>query len=103
MERPMSDLVKVEREGAVTLLTVQRPEKLNALNRAVLIELGARIAELSAEPAAERSRCVILTGSGERAFVAGADIGELGALDAAGARLLSDLGHRLGRAMEEAP
>ena len=99
----MSDLVTIEREGAIALLTVQRPEKLNALNELVLLTLAQRVLELCAEGPDVRPRCVIVTGSGNKAFVAGADIAELAGLDTAGAKGLSELGHRLGRAMEEAP
>jgi enoyl-CoA hydratase len=56
---------------------VDRPEKLNALNAAVQEALDARIAEAQKEP---DLRCLILTGAGEKAFIAGADIGELARL-----------------------
>jgi enoyl-CoA hydratase len=58
----------------VRTITINRPEKLNALNREVLRELSAAFAEARHD---ERVRAVILTGAGEKAFVAGADIGEL--------------------------
>ena len=99
----MSELVTVEAEGAVALLTINRPEKLNTLNETVLLTLAARILELCAESAENRPRCVIVTGSGDKAFVAGADIAELAGLEPTGAKALSELGHRLCRAMEEAP
>ena len=70
----MSDLVLRSRDGAVATLTVNRPDKLNALNREVLAALRARVEELAAD---DSVRCVILTGAGEKAFVAGADIAEL--------------------------
>jgi len=62
------------REGGVALVTVNRPEKLNALDDQTVEELGAAFSALGADPA---TRGVILTGAGEKAFVAGADIGEL--------------------------
>jgi len=99
----MSELVEAQADGPVTVLTINRPEKLNALNQAVLLALGARILELSGQSPDSRPRCVILIGAGERAFVAGADIAELAEIDPTGAKQLSELGHRLGRAMEEAP
>ena len=74
----MSGLVRVETAEGIRTLTVNRPEKLNALNSEVLAELDAAIGEAEAESSL---RCVILTGAGEKAFIAGADIGELAKLD----------------------
>lgn len=61
------------RDGIATI-TVNRPDKLNALNSVVIGELGEAIRSVESDPAA---RGVILTGAGEKAFVAGADIGEV--------------------------
>jgi enoyl-CoA hydratase len=69
--------VRVETHEGIRTLTVDRPEKLNALNTAVLEMLDARVAEAQDEP---DLRCLILTGAGEKAFIAGADIGELARL-----------------------
>jgi enoyl-CoA hydratase len=63
----------VERRGAVALLTINRPEKRNALNAAVRRELTSAVEELSADAPV---RVIVLTGAGEKAFVAGADIAE---------------------------
>jgi len=73
----MSAHVRVETEGGVRTVTVNRPEKLNALNAEVLAAL-----EQAFEEAARATdlRCVIVTGAGEKAFIAGADIGELAKL-----------------------
>lgn len=69
----MSDVVLKEQEGRVAILTVNRPDKLNALNEAV----RARMMELLAEIERDDSvGCVVITGAGEKAFIAGADIGE---------------------------
>ncbi len=62
-----------EKKGAVGILTVNRPEALNAINSALLDELYDKVSEIAAD---ESVRCLILTGSG-KAFVAGADIGEM--------------------------
>ncbi len=70
-------LVEREAEGKIAVVTVNRPEKLNALNMTVLQELKAAFAELDTD---EQVRVVIMTGAGEKAFVAGADISELNAL-----------------------
>jgi enoyl-CoA hydratase len=64
----------VEASGPVTRVTVNRPEVLNALNRATLAEIVAAFSAIGRDPAA---RVVILTGAGEKAFIAGADIKEL--------------------------
>ena len=64
-------------------ITVQRPEKLNALNNEVLKELEQTFAALEFD---DQVGAVVVTGSGEKAFVAGADIAELVALDTASAR-----------------
>ena len=69
--------VRVETAEGIRVVTVDRPEKLNALNSAVQEELASAIA--GAEAAADL-RCLILTGAGEKAFIAGADIGELARL-----------------------
>jgi enoyl-CoA hydratase len=71
----MSDYetILVERRGAVTLVTLNRPQALNALNSTVLKELIAVFADYDADP---EQRCLVLTGS-EKAFAAGADIKEM--------------------------
>ncbi|MDP8994129.1 MAG: enoyl-CoA hydratase [Pseudomonadota bacterium] len=67
------ETILVERRGAVTLITLNRPEALNALNSQVLAELIDAFAAFDAD---ESQRCAVLTGS-ERAFAAGADIKEM--------------------------
>ncbi len=69
----MMDLVIVERAGAIATVTLNQPAKLNALSQASWRELGARMAELSAD---SELRCVVLRGAGREAFGAGADISE---------------------------
>ncbi|HEX8431648.1 MAG TPA: enoyl-CoA hydratase-related protein [Longimicrobium sp.] len=69
----MTAVVRAERDGAVAILTVDRPEKRNTLNAAVRREL---LDELDALRGDEKIRVVVITGAGEKAFVAGADIGE---------------------------
>jgi len=66
--------VRAETRDGIRTLTVDRPEKLNALNASVLDALDARIREAEADATL---RCLIVTGAGEKAFIAGADIGEL--------------------------
>ncbi|HET9986467.1 MAG TPA: enoyl-CoA hydratase-related protein [Longimicrobiales bacterium] len=66
--------LSIERDDAIATVTVNRPEKLNALNADTIAELDAAFRELEADAAI---RGVVLTGAGEKAFVAGADIAEL--------------------------
>jgi len=66
-------LVEVERDGAIAVVLLNRPEALNALSDELMDELVTRLGELDREP---EVRCIVLGGS-ERAFAAGADIGEL--------------------------
>ncbi|HEY6929319.1 MAG TPA: enoyl-CoA hydratase-related protein [Thermoanaerobaculia bacterium] len=73
----MSELVRVETADAVRTITVNRPEKLNALNSEVLELLDKAVSDASAD---DGLRCLIVTGAGEKAFIAGADIGELAQL-----------------------
>ncbi|MBB5015617.1 enoyl-CoA hydratase-related protein [Rehaibacterium terrae] len=81
-----------EDRGAVRVITVNRPDKLNALNRATLTELHLAFDQAAADDAI---RAVVLRGAGEKAFVAGADIAELAGLSAVQARDLSRHGQRL--------
>ncbi|HZU63199.1 MAG TPA: enoyl-CoA hydratase-related protein [Novosphingobium sp.] len=68
------ETILVEQKGAVTLITLNRPQALNALNSTVLEEL---IAAFAAYEADESQLCAVITGSGEKAFAAGADIKEM--------------------------
>lgn len=70
----MSDVLLLEKlPGHVALLTFNRPDKMNALNAAVRKALVTNLAELETDPDV---RVVVLTGAGEKSFIAGADIGE---------------------------
>jgi len=92
--------VVVEKKGAVATLTLSRPEKLNALNAALLTELDAAVDALRADASV---RAIVVTGAGEKAFVAGADIGELSVLDTRGAEAASAFGSRVFRKLETGP
>ena len=68
------ETILTEQRGAVTLITINRPQALNALNSQVLDDLIAAFAEFEADPS---QLCAVLTGAGDKAFVAGADIKEM--------------------------
>nr|WP_072513952.1 enoyl-CoA hydratase-related protein [Ndongobacter massiliensis] len=67
------EFVRLEERGAVALVTLDRPKALNALNTQVLKELDETFDAIDTD----RIRCVIITGAGEKSFVAGADIAEM--------------------------
>jgi enoyl-CoA hydratase len=91
--------ILLERAEAVAIITINRPKQLNALNQAVLGEIDAALDDLAADDAV---RAIILTGTGDRAFAAGADIGELAALESATqGRALATRSHHLGRKMAD--
>ncbi len=69
----MSAVVLSEREGRVAILTIHRPDKLNALSEQVRVELLAALAEIEGD---DGVGVVVITGSGEKSFIAGADIAE---------------------------
>jgi enoyl-CoA hydratase len=74
---PESSVIRRERRGPVEILTVDRAAKLNAIDPGVLDGLDAALADLERDPSV---RAVVLTGAGEKAFVAGADIARMQAL-----------------------
>ena len=86
-----------ELRDAVATITINRPEKLNALNAAVIAELGD-VADRAAKDAEIRG--VILTGAGSKAFVAGADIGEIAAQGPVDGKARSLEGQRVFRSLE---
>ena len=92
--------VDVARDGAVAVVTIDRPDALNALNVETLTELRDRLLELAAD---EDARVVVLTGAGEKAFVAGADIKYMSELDPDQAKGWGALGHETGRLLETMP
>ena len=70
------EFINYEVDGQVGIITINRPKALNALNSEVLKELDATIDAVDLDAI----RCLILTGAGEKSFVAGADIGEMSTL-----------------------
>jgi enoyl-CoA hydratase len=92
--------VRVERDGEIAVLTVDRPEKLNALNAAVVRELGEAFDSIRGD---DSVLGVILTGGGEKAFVAGADIAELSTMDSLVGVQVSREGQRVFLGIERFP
>ena len=70
------EFVTYETEGYVGVVTINRPKALNALNSQVLEELDATFKAVDLDAV----RCIILTGAGDKSFVAGADFGEMSTL-----------------------
>jgi enoyl-CoA hydratase len=91
--------VRSERRGAVALLTLDRADALNALDRELLQDLEVRIAEVTPDASV---RALVLTGAG-RAFAAGADIAQMRGMTPAEAESFSRLGHRVFGALEALP
>ena len=89
--------IKYEVHAGIATITVAREKALNALNGATLVELGEAVARVEEDAAV---RVVIVTGAGEKAFVAGADIAEMAALDSLDAARFAALGHALGAAVD---
>ena len=92
--------IDLDRADGVATLTLNRPEALNAFNSEQLRLLEQMLAEVATDPAI---RAVVLTGAGERAFAAGADIREMAALSPEGGLAFGRLGHAVTRAVEALP
>ena len=93
------DYVKVDRADNVAVMTVDRQEKLNALDRQVVEEIGQALLELEAEG----PRAIVVTGAGERAFIAGADIGAMSVMDPLEAKRFSEIGHAAMALLDRSP
>ncbi|MGA3120765.1 MAG: enoyl-CoA hydratase-related protein [Polyangiaceae bacterium] len=92
-------VLHVDRQDPIAVFTLNRPDKLNALNEEVFREM------LEAIDAIDRTagvRAVIVTGAGDKAFAAGADIAAMTEMSSAEAKRFADLGHRVGTALESA-
>ena len=93
-------MIHVAAEGAVCTVTIDRQDALTALDVATLTELRDRLRELADDAGV---RAVVLTGAGEKAFVAGADIKYMSALEPEGAKAWGALGHEAARLLETMP
>lgn len=92
------DNLLLERDGAVATVTINRPKVLNALNAQTLAELRTAMLDLQADATV---RVVILTGAGERSFVAGADISELASQSPVSARDVARTGQSVFALIEQ--
>ena len=88
-----------EQKGMVAVLTISREKALNALNSEVLAELEAAVDAIDLETV----RCLVITGAGERSFVAGADIGEMSKLTKAEGEAFGKKGNDVFRKIEALP
>jgi enoyl-CoA hydratase len=86
------ELVLVKKEGDIAVLTINRPKAYNSLNTELVAALGKAIDDIAGD---EAIRCVILTGAGDKAFVAGADIKEMVEMNAQQARAFMRKGHKV--------
>jgi enoyl-CoA hydratase len=89
--------LRIGQQGRVAVVTVDRPEKLNALDTDLLEELLATLSELGGNPDVG---AIVLTGSGERSFIAGADINEMAGKTPLEARAYSELGQEIAHELE---
>jgi enoyl-CoA hydratase len=92
--------IRLEKKGNVAIATIDRPKALNALNSEVLNDLNTLVDEVNAD---EEIRVLILTGSGEKSFVAGADIGEMSNLTKAEGEAFGKKGNDVFRRIETLP
>lgn len=93
------EFITYEVEGQVGIITINRPKALNALNSTVLDELNATINDVDLNVI----RCLILTGAGEKSFVAGADIGEMSTLTKVEGEAFGKKGNDIFRKLEILP
>jgi enoyl-CoA hydratase len=96
----MYENIKTDTKDDILTITIDRPKVLNALNAQTVEEIG-RAFEAARDD--ESVRCVIVTGGGEKAFVAGADINELAQMNPITGKATSEKGQRVFRAIEKFP
>ena len=94
-----TEFVKYEEEGTTAILTIHRPSALNALNSQVLSEIDKLLFHIDTR----KIRAVIITGAGDKSFVAGADIAEMSTLNKKQAEEFSKEGNRIFKKIEEFP
>jgi enoyl-CoA hydratase len=93
------DYVTINFDRNVATLTIDRQEKLNALDPQVVEEIGQALLDLEAEG----PRAIVVTGAGERAFIAGADIGAMSVMSPLEAKRFSEIGHAAMALLDRSP
>ena len=96
-DAPAANVVVDRKPGGIATITIERPQKLNALDGDTLRELRAALEQLAGDP---ELRVLLITGSGEKAFSAGADIAAMAAMPAAAGHAYARLGHAVMAAIE---
>ena len=94
-----AEFIKYQEEGEIAIITINRPKALNALNSQVLEELDKTLGGVDTD----RIRALIITGAGEKSFVAGADIAEMSSLTKAQGEEFSKKGNKVFRKIETFP
>ena len=97
------ETIVVAKDGDVGTITINRPDKLNALSPVVIRELTGAVHHFRFAKGDDAIRVLILTGAGEKAFVAGADIAAMQSMSAPEAYAFAEAGHRLGYQLEMSP
>lgn len=95
----MYEHLKIEERGAVTVMTISAPKSLNALNSTILKEMDDFISHFDCN----KFRCLIVTGDGEKSFVAGADISEMATLNVPQGQTFGSHGAAVFRKIEKLP
>lgn len=95
----MYNYLKIEENGAVVILTISAPKSLNALNSDILVELDRFLSSFDCN----KYRCLIVTGDGEKSFVAGADISEMASLNVPQGQTFGNRGASVFRKIETLP
>jgi enoyl-CoA hydratase len=90
--------LSIKMQDSIAIITVNRPDKLNALNIKTIAELETAFNQIKDD---SNVKVIIITGSGEKAFVAGADISELNKLDMTGAKAFAENGQRVFNLIEQ--
>ena len=93
------DYVTINFDDNVATMTIDRQEKLNALDPQVVEEIGQALLDLEAEG----PRAIVVTGAGERAFIAGADIGAMSVMSPLEAKRFSEIGHAAMALLDRSP